>query len=154
MASRATWKVNDYSGEAASVALNGPTLSSATYDAQVAEVSGIRTALDAITLGVIASEQIVASTEAISAALPASPYAQRELKLLFSYEDTTTGQRYTFTVPAPDLAVLETVEGSDAVVLADAGVMAAFVTAVEGWALSPDGNLINILSCRVVGRNI
>lgn len=154
MPSRASWKIADYSGEASSVTLVGPTLSGATYDAQIAEVAAIRSALDAITLGVIQTEQVVAVATTISGANAADPYAQRELKLLFSYEDTVTGEKGTFTVPAPDLTALTTIEGSDVIDLGDAGVGAAFVVAVEGWALSGAGNTINILSARIVGRNI
>lgn len=155
MASRAVWTLSDYSGEKSGLSLNGPTLSSANYDAQIAEVSGIRSALDDITLGVIQQEQVISAVNVLSGSLPTSPYAQREVKLLFTYVDNTTGARHTFTVPMPDLAALTTSTGSDAILLEDAGVMAAFVSAVEGFAVAPvTGNAITIITCRVVGRNI
>jgi hypothetical protein len=48
------------------------------------------------------------------------------------------------------------VEGSDQVVLADAGEMAAFVTAFEAIGRSPDDDeeTVTVLRARIVGRNI
>lgn len=154
MASRSTWKLMDRSLETSSVTLTGPTLTGANYDAQIAEVAGISATLQAITLAEVQKQTVVSYENAISADIPTSPYANRELKLLFSYNDTVTGRRGSFTVPAPDLASLTLGDNSDEVDLADAGVMAAFVTAVEGWALSEAGNTINITSARIVGRNL
>lgn len=154
MASRITFKVADYSGETASVTIPGPALTGANYDAQVAEATGLAATLQAITLGEVQSYVLTAENETISGDLPTSPYAQREVKLHFTYSDNVTGKRGSFTVPAPDLANLDTTPSSDAVTLADAGIMAAFVTAIQGFMLSPEGNAITIQSARVVGRNL
>lgn len=154
MASRITFKLADYSGEASSVAIPGPALTGATYEAQAAEAIGLATTLQAITLAEVQGYTFVADTDTISGDLPTSPYAQREIKLLFTYSDNVTGERGSFTVPAPDLANLETTPDSDMVTLQDASIMAAFVTAVQGFFVSAAGNAITIQSARIVGRNL
>jgi hypothetical protein len=136
------------------MALSGATLTAGNIVAQVALISAVRAALDAITLGVIQRETIMAAETGISGELPTSPYAQRELKLLVTYADDVTGDRGTFTVPMPDLAALTPVEGTDRILLEDTGVMAAFVSAVEDYALSSAGNAITVLTAHVVGRNL
>lgn len=154
MPSTLTYSVLDNSGERSGFTLTGATLNAGNIAAQVALVSGIQAALDDIILGTINREQLVASNTLISSTLPGSPYAQRELKLLFSYSDDVTGKSYTFTVPTPDLAALTIASGGDSVLLADADVMAAFVSAAEAYMTAPDtGNAVTINSCRIVGRN-
>lgn len=156
MASRLTYTLNDYSGEKSNFALAGPTLTNANLDATVALVSGVRAAIDPIVLAVVGKESLIAAEDNISSANAGSPYAQRELKLLFTYVGDTSGKELRFTVAAPDLAALTTSPGSDAVVLADGDVMADFVSAVEAFARMPDDptETITITSCRLVGRNL
>ena len=87
---------------------------------------------------------------------PANNFAQREIKLLIRYQDTVSGKLYTLEIPTPDLANLTIPVESDFVTLADAGIMAAWVTAFENVAKAPDEpiNSVNVLSAQVVGRNI
>jgi hypothetical protein len=151
-----SYSILDATGEKSNFRLYGPALTGATYDAQLAEVSGIRTALGGITAGTVSKEDVLASSELISSNPASEPYAQRELKLLVLYHGNTTQKAFTFTVPCPDLDALTRSGGSDAIVLTDAGVMAAFVTAVQGFATSPDDDTesITIDSARIVGRNL
>lgn len=115
----------------------------------------LKTALDAITIGVQASEIVSLYNTTISAAVPTSPFAQRELKLLVRYVGDSTGRKRSFEVPCPDLANL-TLTGKDKVVLADGGIMAAFITAWEAIARMPDDDAetVTITGAEVVGRNI
>jgi len=116
-----------------------------------------KTATDAIMAGVLRHEKIAIYDTPLSGALPASNFARRELKLLISYQGVSTGRRWTFELPCPDLAAL-TLETGDAnyVNLADGGVMAAWVTALVAILRAPDDDteVCTILSARVVGRNI
>jgi len=133
------------------------TLTSANVDAFETAWDEMTVALDAIILGVIRQEVIKFKDERVSSALPASNLARRELKLLIRYIGDTSGDKFTLEVPTPDLAAL-TMETGDAnfVNLADAGVMAAFVTKMEAVLKSPNDptETCTIDSAQVVGRNI
>lgn len=118
-----------------------------------------KTALDAIILGVQQKETVAIYDTILSNAIPTSPFAQREVKLLIRYRGDTNGQLYTLTIPTPDLANLTFAAGaqgnSDYIELADGGIMAAWVTAFEAIARSPedDTETVTVESAQVVGRN-
>ena len=115
----------------------------------------LKTALDAIILGVQQKEHIAIYDTLISNAIPVSPFAQRELKILVTYVGNTTGKLLQFEIPTPDLAAL-TLGANDSIVLADAGVMAAYVVADEAVRRMPedDAETVTIQGARLVGRNI
>jgi hypothetical protein len=102
-------------------------------------------------------EKVLIYDTFISGLLPVSNFARRELKLLLRYQGDVTGDIFTLEIPTPDLAAL-TMETGDAnfVNLADAGVMAQFVTDFVALARSPvdDTETVTILSAQVVGRNL
>lgn len=116
-----------------------------------------RTALDAIIRGVIRQSVIKYEDTLVSGALPASQDARRELKMLVRYVGDSTGDKFTMEIATPDLSAL-TLETGDAnfVNLADAGVMATFVTEFEGLVRSPDDptEAVTIRKIQIVGRNI
>ncbi len=122
-----------------------------------AEWATYKTTLDAIIIGVIRDEDVKVYDNLLDAAMPASDFARRELKLLVRYHEVTSGAKFRSEIPCPDLTAL-TLESGDAnfVNLADAGVMAAWVTAAEAIMRSPDDPTEAILidSAQVVGRNI
>ena len=115
----------------------------------------LKTALDAIILGVQHKEHIAIYDTLLSSAVPVSPFAQRELKILVTYVGNTTGKALQYEIPTPDLAAL-TLGAQDSIVLADAGVMAAYVTADEAIRRMPedDAEEVTIQGARLVGRNI
>lgn len=132
---------------------HGP-LTVGTLAGFLTEFGDYKTALDAIVLGTLAKEKIVLDDTILSAAIPANNFAQRELKLLIRYTGDTSGKVYTLEIPTPDLSALELV--GDFVNIADAGVMAAWVTEFEGIARTPDDDTetVTVVSAQVVGRNI
>ena len=77
---------------------------------------------------------------------------QREERWLVTYEDTSTNAIYTMELPCRK-QTLQPDEGTDFVDITEAP-FSTFVTALEDVALSPDGNPINVLSIRIMGRNI
>lgn len=121
----------------------------ATADTASAAVTA---AMDNISVGIRRRTDIV-DPYAFSNATPTSNLANRESKMLVSYEDTTTFKRYILTVPMPDLANMAILAGTDLFDMSDAP-LSAFITAFEANAKSQDGNPVNVLSCKVVGRNI
>lgn len=158
--SRATIQVRDYGVDLKSTETSPFNLPSYQLDAAnlatwLTGWGDLKTALDAIIAGVMAKEQVVIYDTVLSGAIPASPYAQRELKILLSYQGNDTERVFRLEIPTPDLVAL-TLGANDSVVLADGGVMAAFVTAFEAVARAPDDDAeeVTVVGARVVGRNI
>lgn len=114
--------------------------------------AAITAAMDNVSSGIRRKTDIVLPY-VFSNAVPTSAYANRETKMLVSYEDTTTFKRYTLTIPMPNLGTVLRLPNTDLFDMSDEP-LAAFITAFEANALSQDGNAVNVLSCKLVGRNI
>lgn len=83
--------------------------------------------------------------------IPSAADAQREWALQFIYVDTdNSNKRYRFSVPAPLDAVVPS--GTDVVNLANV-IVAAFITVIETYCVSPDGGAIEVIEGRLIGRN-
>jgi len=145
----------DRNNQRSSHSVRGVALTAANFDAQVGLVGTLQTALDNLTLCAIDKKSINTPTD-YQASLPASNYAIRETKLLIRYKDNVTGTIYTVEIAGPDLANLDYAENSEFIVLADTGIMAAYVTAFEAYVKDADTgiNAVTILSAQKVGRNI
>lgn len=122
--------------------------------------AALKTATDAIITGVLEKETVRIYETALSSAMPTSQYARRELKMQVTFTGDISGKSFRIEVPTPDLAAL-TLESGDAnyVVLDDSagtGVMAAWVSAFEAIARSPENDAENVTvqSAKIVGRNL
>lgn len=158
--SRATIQVRDYGIDLAATETSPINIPSYQIDAAnlAAWLTGwgdLKTAIDGIIAGVQAKELVVIYDTILSGAIPASPYAQRELKILLSYQGADTDRVFRLEIPTPDLTAL-TLGANDSIVLADGDVMAAFVTAFEAVARAPDDDAetVTVVGARLVGRNI
>lgn len=133
------------------------TLTPANVAAYVTDFGTFTTALAAIVRGVVRQEVIKYSDDLVDGSLPADQDARRELKMLVRYTGDTSGDKFSMEIATPDLSAL-TLESGDAnfIQLADAGVMATFVTAFEAIVTSPTDptEAVTIISAQVVGRNI
>lgn len=139
-------KVNIHTGEITAVSLPGI----------LTEVGALRTAIDGITIGVIASESLEVFNTKLSAASAASPLAQRGVKWTVGYADITqffdppvnaipnAGYQkiFTFTIPTADLTLLPT--GTEELDLTVNPAL-AFVTAFEQTGRSPYGGRVDVL---------
>lgn len=76
---------------------------------------------------------------------------QREEKFLVTYEDVTTLASYRFELPCRDTTLVPPANTDEYDITASP--FAAFVTALEAYATSPDGNVINVTSIRLMGKN-
>jgi hypothetical protein len=74
---------------------------------------------------------------------------------MVTYQGNDTLRKRRIEIPTPDLTAL-TLIGKDNVVLDDAGVMAAWVTAFEALARMGDDDAeeVTVIGAKVVGRNI
>lgn len=147
--------IRDYSKELSRFTTFYTGITAANIGDILSQWGTLKTATGNIILGEIASEQLVLDNTKISAAVPSSPFAQRELKILVNYVGNTSQKPFSVEIPTPDLAAL-TLNNTDEVVLADGGVMAAWVTAFETLAKSPDSDTetVTVTSAFVKGRNI
>lgn len=149
----------DYTGEKSSTRIPTIQIDAANLAQFLTDFGAYKTALGNITLGVMHKELVSIYDTVLSNAVPASPFAQRELKLFCTYEGNTSGDQWNFTIPAPDLSALTFAAGadgnSDFVVVTDGGVMEAFKTAFETIARDHDDvEDVTLVSVQVVGRNV
>ncbi len=117
----------------------------------------LKTALAAISACVSAHETVKIYDAVLDASIPSSGYAIRETKMLLRFQGDTLGKIFTREIAGPDMGAL-TRETGDAnfFVLADSGIMAAFVTAFEAIARSPedDSETVTVISAMRVGRDL
>lgn len=148
--------INDRSGEKSNHTLYNGAITAGSLPGFLTDFGAYRTALEAIILGNVTQEEWVGDRTQLTEAIPASNFAQRELKLLIRYVGDTSGGVHTLEIPTPDLANLTIDPSTDLVDLADGGIMAAWVTAFQTIARTPDDDTetVTVQSARVVGRNI
>lgn len=147
----------DNSGENSVVTFYLPDVTAANYDDVTGNdvgnnVGALRLALADVTLCNFVRHTVTTEVYPELGELPASPWAQRELKLLVQYVDNVTSKRYTVTIPGPDLELLAQA-GTDVVDHTSNINAAAFATAFEANARSQDGNAISVIGMRIIGRN-
>lgn len=138
--------------ENATISLPIATISAANMVAKLALVAALRTAMDAIVLGVDAKQEIVLSRSVFSQNPAASKLAQRENKWLLRYHGNTTAKKFQASLPTADLTfVVDHTEFIDLTV--DEGL--ALKDAFEDIVVSPDSDAetVTLDSAQFVGRN-
>jgi len=147
--------LRDYSKELSRFTVQYGAVTAVSLPGLLTDWGSLKTAVAGITLGVQAQEILNIDNTILSSAVPVSPFAQRELKIEVSYTGDTSGKTFQIEIPTPDLDAL-TLNNTDEIVLADGGVMAAFVTAFETIARSPDNDTetVTVVKALVKGRNI
>jgi len=152
MASKATWRIRDHSGEMSSFSVPGVNLSAANLVAQQALIAALQAAMANIIIGVVAEETVLLSRTIISSALPASGAAQRESKWLVTYSDLVTGGLHQAEIPCFDFSNLAgNTENLD---VSPGSQGEDFVTAFEAFVRAEGVNAVNVDSVRFVGRNL
>ena len=145
----------DAGNEVSSFSMYGKVITAATFVADTASFATLVTKTNDITLG--AEVRHSYGNETLVTAVQPTNGAARETKLLVQYKDTSTGERYTATVPTIDPTVPEYVVNINArdVVRMDApSAIVDFVSAFEAFAhASRTGNSVEVIGLKVVGRN-
>lgn len=146
-----TISLRDASGETSNTKINFGTVTVLSLGGLLTQWGNFKTSLGNIVKGVLGKETLVMDSLVLSNDKPADSTAQVELKFQFNYEGNTSKKKYRFEVATPDTDKL--VSGTDIVDLTDPDV-AAFVTAVEAMAKSPDDDSegITIIDAELVGR--
>jgi len=161
-----TFRLRDYSKEESSMTLNTGAVTAVSLPGLLTQIGTLRTAIDGMTLGVLASEQLIAFNTNLSAAVPTDENAQRERKWLVRYVDNLPffddpinaipnegfGKNFVMSIPT-GLFVGTLLANTDLADLADP-LISPFVTAFEAIARSPYGGTVDIVEIQAVGRNL
>lgn len=165
MAGRLSFSLMDYDRERGAVSMNTGNVTAVSLPGLLTEVGALRTAIEGITLGVVAKESLSVFDTPLANDPPNDENAQVERAWVVSYEDNLPffddpvnaipnegyRKRFTLTIPTADYEgrLLPNSEEAD---LTDTE-MAAFVTAFETTARSPYGGTVNVLKVTTAGRN-
>lgn len=136
-------------GEIGSVAYNTVEITDVNIVAQTAALDTLRLAMEAISLGGVQKRQLVAWVNETKVE-PTDPFAQREIKWLVRYKDTSSDKEYSLEIPCADLQFLDP-ENSDKALMSGTEV-AAYKAAFEAVVRSPEGNATEVIELLFVGR--
>lgn len=145
-------KGRDYSQEATGLKLHLPEVTAANFNGKIVAIDSLFGELALVSYAAWDSYNFVTEIYTDAATLPASPYAQRERRALFDCVDTVTGRKFTIGIAAPDMDKLA-LPGTDAINMAHADVL-AYITALETYSLSPEGNTLAVRGGKIIGRNV
>jgi hypothetical protein len=149
--------ITDKTGETTHTTIYNDAVTAVSIAGFLAALTTLRSTIDAITLGAQTRNTWVGDADVVPVDVSTlSNLAQRENKLLITYEDTTTHEQYTLSIGTLDLTKVTFVPGAkDAVLLTAPAEMVAFIAAFEAIASPPEDGTHNVkvLKARFVGRN-
>jgi len=150
----ATVTITDYSQENSTFGYEASELTAGNIVAQTALHDALVAATEDVTIGHLSKAQLATVLED-DPGVPSGVYAQRELKVVITYQAVTSGKKFTLEIPAPQLTGGALISGTDVIDLTSTD-WAAWVTAFVGVAKAPDDitDSVIVLGGRLVGRNI
>lgn len=154
--SRGSFTMMDRGGEKSPVNFYAGDITAVSIAGFLTQFGALRTAIEGVTIGTVHKEMWVGDDTILSQVRPATNLAQRETKILVTYQGDTSLKLFNLEIPTADLVALTMDTDGDGIVLADSGPMAAFVTAFEDIGRSPDDSeeTVTVIRARHVGRNI
>lgn len=141
----------DYASETQQHSFNSVLLNAGNFAAQDTLFQAYLTALGAITIANVYKDSHGNQDRNVPKNPASSQAAHREYQWGVVFKDLTTGQRFTFRIAAPQLAP-NLKPGEDHADLTATDI-AAYVSAFEALAKSPNGNAVQITDMVVVGKN-
>lgn len=142
----------DYDGESTSFGINHVALTAGNYAATETLLDALRDAAAQMTLGTMAKTHY-GNTDLLSITLPSDMAAQRELKWLISYHDTTSLKRYSVELGTADIDQLDPNDRAHAEI-GDGGIVDGFIAAFEAVVKSPTGGAVVVDEITLVGRRV
>jgi hypothetical protein len=150
----------DYSGEKSNFTVHVAPIDDTNINSAIgwtgAPYAALRTAAIGLTLAFMGDRTVSVITKGTNASA-SDANSQREIKFLVQYEDQVNFRLYNAELPCANLAAAQTngwfKPNTDELDLT-ATEVAAFVSAFNAAAVSPDGNPVNVRNIRLVGRNI
>jgi len=158
----------DYSNESSSTSVNVGAVTAVSIAGLLSDIADFITAIDAITVGALKFDQLIAYNTRRTSIPPTDPQAQRERKWMVLYTDTTAffddpvnaipnagfGKIFKFEIPTAHFGLTDVFPlNSDEADLTQTQI-AAFVTAFEAMGRSPYGGAVDVLKIVGVGRSI
>lgn len=147
-----TWL--DRSREKSSMSFRIVDIDETNIVGQRTALATMESALDAVTLGAISEEAIVANRDRLTNITPSD--GRRETKWLVRYQDAAEKKIFTMEIPCADVNALPFNTDSDFVDMKPATVSAArdaLVAAIEAMVRAPNGQAVDVVSIECVGRN-
>jgi len=142
----------DYSNEPTSLTLYLPDITPINFEStRDSTVLNLQAVLMDVSHLNWSSYDLIVEVHPDVGTLPASPYAQRERRAIFTCIDNATGSLFDVGVPAPDMDDTA-IAGTDVIPLSQVDV-AAYVAALELLTVSPDGNSVTVVKGVNKGRN-
>ncbi|HEY6020599.1 MAG TPA: hypothetical protein VIY48_12130 [Candidatus Paceibacterota bacterium] len=138
--------------ESAGTSIRIITMTAGNAAATVTALGTLLTAIQAVSLGLLANETIVWSDTYSNAGFATDKHAQRENKWLVTMEDNTTHRTESFTIPCADLDLLP--DNHSELMDLTAGAGLALKQAVEAVYRSVEDNACTIVSVKFVGRTL
>lgn len=153
MPARNSIQITDYSNEKSNFGFDSATLTAGNITAQLGLAAALVGATEDISIGAV-TKQSIAAVPLDLPAVPTSPYAQRELKWLVTYQSVTSGKLWSVEIACPDITE-NVVPNSDVADLTSDD-WVAWIAAFVGFAVAPDdpADSVIVLSAKLVGRNI
>lgn len=163
---RLSFSLRDYSKENSGFTIHTGAVTAISLPGLLTQIGNFRTAMDAVTDGVIAKEKLTAFDSNLSVAVPSDPTAHRERKWLVRYRDNQPffddpinaipneafGETFWFTMPTAKFTADTLLPNSDLADLTDP-LWTAFITAYQAIARSPAGGTVTVYEIEAVGRN-
>ena len=149
----AQFQLLDYSNERSRTEVHVGAITAVSIGGFLTAFGALRTAIEGITLGVVSQESWVGDRTSLSNTPPTDAEAQREKKWLVRYVGDTSGKVFTLEIATAELGGGHLLPMSDFADLTETD-MAAFVTAFEDIARSPDDDTetVTVQSIQFVGR--
>jgi hypothetical protein len=140
----------DYDGEVTNTRLFNVAITAANFAAQETLKDSLRDSIAAITLGTV-SKTVYGNEDLLSVTLPSDTEAQRELKWLVQYHDTTSLKLYSCEIGCADVSYLDANDRKHANIGA-AGAIDTFITNFQAVVKSPTGGAVLVDEITLVGR--
>jgi len=152
----ATISYLDAGNEVGTMSFYGVELTAGNFVAKIALWATLLTAADALALG--GRRKDVYNDESLYAVGQPTNGAARETKLLIQFEDATTHEQMTTSLPTVDPTLPTYVinkNAKDVILLTEPTEITDFIDAFEAFAVNPrTGNVVTVVGLKVVGRNI
>lgn len=142
----------DYSNEKSSMTFNFGEITAVSLPGFLTEFDDFRTATEALSLGALVGDSWTGDITKYDNAPPTDVNAQRERKFQVLYQGATTFSQYQLEIPVADFTG-RMIDDTDLVDLTNTEV-AAWITAFETLCRSPEGENVEVLQIRGVGRNL
>lgn len=144
----------DASEEKTSVRIYFGEITAVSLPGFLTDFGAFRSATEAIVKGSLVGDSWSGDVTKYNNVAPTDQDAQRERKFLVVYQGNTTFSKYRMEIGTADIIRADVmIPGTDKVDLEEA-LIAAWVTAFEQLARTPEGENVTVLSMNAVGRNL